>query len=252
MTNFVVVAIFKNETKNLVEWIEHYIWQGAKHFYLCDNDSNDNPLEILQPYIDKKIITYWIDTRHPSKMEYKYNIQIEAYKYIVDKIQNLDIPPEWILICDLDEFWYGRKTTIKSTLSIYPESVHLIMIGWYTFGPSTNDLHPESLRKELVYRREIKGSPKYMFRTMKINYMDIHAHNIDNISSENTIWENDNLQLNHYICQSREYWETIKIPRGYIIGDLSVYSGNYFEENSEGCVILDNELSNQVSSLVAS
>lgn len=56
--SFVVIAIFKNETIDMKEWIEHYIWQGASHIYLADNESTDLPLTILQPYIDAKYITY--------------------------------------------------------------------------------------------------------------------------------------------------------------------------------------------------
>ena len=54
-----VMAIFKNETMNLKLWIEHYLWQGVEHFYLIDNGSNDNPLSILQEYIDNGIVTYY-------------------------------------------------------------------------------------------------------------------------------------------------------------------------------------------------
>jgi glycosyltransferase involved in cell wall biosynthesis len=46
-----VLSIFKNETMNLKIWIEHYLWQGVEHFYLIDNGSDDNPLNILQEYI---------------------------------------------------------------------------------------------------------------------------------------------------------------------------------------------------------
>jgi glycosyltransferase involved in cell wall biosynthesis len=54
-----VLSIFKNETMNLKLWLEHYLWQGVGHFYLIDNGSTDNPLSILQEYIDKGIITYF-------------------------------------------------------------------------------------------------------------------------------------------------------------------------------------------------
>ena len=46
--NFTIMAIFKNETMNLKLWLDHYLWQGIEHFYLIDNDSNDNPINILQ------------------------------------------------------------------------------------------------------------------------------------------------------------------------------------------------------------
>jgi glycosyltransferase involved in cell wall biosynthesis len=244
---FVVIAIFKNETKNLKEWINHYIWQGAEHLYLCDNESTDNPLEILQPYIDKGIITYWIDTRHMIKTSNPVrHIQIEIYREVVYNIQNLTIPPEWIVVCDLDEFWYGKKTTISNVLRDYLPTVHVVYLDWLVFGPSESGFHPESLRKELVYRRAYVGSPKFCFRTKNIYYNDVCVHVIDNISSENSINGSDKLQLNHYVCQSQEYWQTVKIPRGCIVGDMSIYNNTYFIENSIDCTTLDTELSDQV------
>ena len=72
-----VLSIFKNETMNLKLWLEHYLWQGVGHFYLIDNGSTDNPLSILQEYIDKGIITYFY-------LPEKYK-QAEHYRYVFDK-----------------------------------------------------------------------------------------------------------------------------------------------------------------------
>jgi len=37
---------------------QHNTTQGADHFYLIDNNSTDEPLRILQPYIDRGLVTY--------------------------------------------------------------------------------------------------------------------------------------------------------------------------------------------------
>ena len=71
-----VLCIFKNETMNLKTWINHYLWQGVDHFYMIDNGSDDNPLEILQDYINKGIITYFY---RPERHQ-----QIEHYKFVFD------------------------------------------------------------------------------------------------------------------------------------------------------------------------
>ena len=52
-----IVAIFKNESWILKEWIEHYLNQGVDHFFLIDNGSTDNYHTILQPYIDNKQVS---------------------------------------------------------------------------------------------------------------------------------------------------------------------------------------------------
>ena len=35
---FCIVAIFKNESHILEEWIQHYIKEGVQHFYLINNE----------------------------------------------------------------------------------------------------------------------------------------------------------------------------------------------------------------------
>ena len=45
-----ICAIFKNEAPWLKEWIiYHHKVLGVKHFYLYNNDSTDNFIEILSP-----------------------------------------------------------------------------------------------------------------------------------------------------------------------------------------------------------
>jgi hypothetical protein len=218
MTRFVVVAIFKNETRNLKEWIEHYLWQGASHIYLCDHESTDNPLEILQPY--------------------------RSYTHSIQALPN---PPEWILIADLDEFWYGEEKLLKDVLTEYPESVHVIYRTWRIFAPSEDGFQPMSLRKELVNRKPVETSPKFIFRTNSVNPENVWIHEVRNIPAEHEVRETTRLHCNHYYCQSLEYWNTVKIPRGHIMGDLYVYNCmNMFYDNAEGCTLLDTTLADKV------
>src|SRR5436190_22744853 len=54
--NLAVCAMFQNEARFLKEWLEFNILIGVEHFYLYNNYSTDNYLEILQPYIDAGIV----------------------------------------------------------------------------------------------------------------------------------------------------------------------------------------------------
>ena len=53
-----IVAILKNEAPYIKEWIDYHLLAGVDHFYLYDNESEDNLKEILQPYIDINIVDY--------------------------------------------------------------------------------------------------------------------------------------------------------------------------------------------------
>lgn len=52
-----ICAIFRDEADYLREWIEYHRLAGIEHFYLYNNFSKDNYLEILEPYLEKDIVT---------------------------------------------------------------------------------------------------------------------------------------------------------------------------------------------------
>ena len=108
-----VLCIFKNETMNLQKWLDHYIWQGVEHFYLIDNGSEDNPLQILQNYIDKGVVTYYY---RPEKYQ-----QIQHYQFVFDNA-NIKNNSFWLVMCDLDEFFYGVDhkliTKLKNNITL--------------------------------------------------------------------------------------------------------------------------------------
>jgi hypothetical protein len=248
--SFVVVTIFKNETTNLKEWVDHYLWQGTSHLYMCDNGSTDNPLEILQPYIDQGLVTYWIDTDHTSLHNYKRHIKLGQVRQVVYKIQTeAQIKPDWILIADLDEFWYCDSGMITELLGQIPESVKYISKGWRVFGPSEDGEHPKSLRKELMYRQPIESSPKYFFRTFAVTPDEIHDHHIDTHLDSSEQLSPSTLHCNHYVLQSFWYFTNIKIPRGCAAGDMGVYSIDYWFRNLEGHVLIDTSLADQVKDI---
>ncbi len=104
---FTVLAMFKNESHAINEWIKHYLSEGASKIVLADNDSDDGYEDIL------------LD-------EYKNNPQIKIYKYpgkflgIQNSIYNhifkkYGFNTKWLLTCDIDEFIYSRNEykTIK-------------------------------------------------------------------------------------------------------------------------------------------
>lgn len=118
-------AIFKNEGIFLQEWIEYHQLIGIEHFYLYNNFSNDNYKKILEPYIQKGVVTL-------IEWPVQYG-QLSAYK---DCYQRFRDETQWIGYIDLDEFiCLSNKTKIQSWLSgflKYP-CVH---IYWKMFGTS--------------------------------------------------------------------------------------------------------------------
>ena len=52
-----ICCMFKNEGKFLKEWILYNQIIGIDHIYLYNNNSDDNYLEVLQPFINQGYVT---------------------------------------------------------------------------------------------------------------------------------------------------------------------------------------------------
>ena len=62
--SLLLIAIFKNESNNIEEWIEHYINEGVDCFLLNDNGSTDNYEHKIQKYIDAGFVVL---NKNPKK-----------------------------------------------------------------------------------------------------------------------------------------------------------------------------------------
>jgi hypothetical protein len=120
-----ICAIFKNEGKYLKEWIEYHLLVGVDHFYLYNNNSTDNYLEVLQPYIDKGVVTLTEWPEVPG--------QITAFKHCYENFRQ---ESNWMCFPDLDEFIchleYNNIPEWLNRFKRYP----LVMIYWRMFGTS--------------------------------------------------------------------------------------------------------------------
>ena len=216
-----VLAIFKNETMNLKMWLNHYLWQGVDHFYLIDNGSDDNPLSILQEYIDKGIVSYfYLPEQHK---------QLQHYRYVYDTIK---LNTKWLTICDLDEFFFGLKHPLVNTIKTLETKYDYIVCNWKMFGSDGLITHPLDIRSAITHcKKMLARQTKYIFKTEKIDSSCICVHELN---SCNLRMYNENIlvQLNHYPIQSLEFFKKVKMTRGdsnYI--DLKNFRDmNYFKE----------------------
>lgn len=123
--NVVICGMFKNEAPFLKEWVEYHLLIGFEHFYLYNNNSDDNYKEVLNPYIERGIVTL-------NDWPYQ-QAQIEGYKHFYDHYRN---ECNWFSYLDIDEFF-----CLKEEISIYEwlkKHGHypVIYINWLMFGTS--------------------------------------------------------------------------------------------------------------------
>ncbi len=200
--------MFKNERHALVEWIEHYLFHGAEHFYLIDDGSTDDGVAILQPYVERGIVT--LATESPPRLIGRQQAMYD--KYVLPHLRET----KWLLICDLDEFiWSPLAIDLNAALAQCKAPavffVHTI------FGSNGLIGYPE-VGIVASYTRREPTSPsafhhmKYFVKGTADCYgLFVHWP----ILGRGSPVEAQHLfVLNHYMVQCLRFWQDVKMTRG--------------------------------------
>jgi hypothetical protein len=234
-----VLAIFKNETMNLKVWLDHYLWQGVEHFYLVDNDSDDNPDVILEPYINKGLVTlYKLPESHK---------QVDHYKKVWE-LENIPDKTKWLIMADLDEFWFSPNSKLSSALHDY-DDYDLIYSNWKMFGSDGLTKHPIDIRTAITGRKsDLDKDTKWICKPKKMDISDMFLHYFYNDEKYKKIIVNDKIHLNHYPIQSKEFFEKVKMSRGDALssGTNDVRNWDYFEKYDKDTTNEDTLLKNMI------
>lgn len=265
MYNLSILAMFKNESWIIKEWIQHYLSEGVEHFYLIDNGSTDNYEEKIKDY--KKCISL---VKNPTRLP--KGTQSFLYKKIFfDKIKK---ETKWIIVCDIDEYIYARNgyNKITDVLKKLPEKVEKIWLNWKIFGSNGNITQPNNILESFTKRsqnyKKNHGFGKCIANTKNLNNFGCCGHNIE-IAGNNTLYTANgdnyddfdfneenckklNLHLNHYMMQSEEYYLKIKCVRGGgESGNSGKYTIDFFRNHDKNYnTIVDKELYEKKNNII--
>ncbi|MBM3602136.1 MAG: hypothetical protein FJX35_28410 [Alphaproteobacteria bacterium] len=129
-----VCAIFKNEASYLEEWLTFYELIGVDHFYLYNNNSDDDFASVLAPWVARGRVTLTGWPQHPG--------QLKAYGHC---IINRRRESRWIMFVDLDEFLFSpTEQMLPKILAGYERSVG-VGANWVMFGSSGHQTRPPGL-----------------------------------------------------------------------------------------------------------
>jgi glycosyltransferase involved in cell wall biosynthesis len=203
-----VLAIMKNEAMNLREWIEHYLWQGVDKIFLIDNGSTDGGSDLVKQEVEGGSVEIFFRSEPHRQCAHYHSVFVQAR--IWEKV-------EWLVMADLDEFWYCPGSNLPAALEGTGD-LDLIYANWRMFGSSGYKAHPASLRRYLVHRQPALGAhsdTKWICRTDAIkDTRQIMLHKVHGIDSSRVVSDNERFHLNHYAIQSLEYFTKVKMRRG--------------------------------------
>ena len=172
-----ICAIVKNEAPYIKEWIEYHKMIGVQKFYIYDNESTDNLLSVLAPYIYRGLVEY-------TQIE-GYAKQLVAYNECLEKCRE---NVKWLAYIDLDEFIVPVKGySLAKVLKEYEEFPG-IGINWVMYD---SDEHIE----------KPKGGVIENYTRCRYNYAHGENHHIKSIvkpsqvikmqSPHHALYEND-------------------------------------------------------------
>ncbi len=239
-----LAIIVKNEERYLPEWIEYHKAVGITRFFIYDNESTDNTKEVLQQYIDEGSVTY---TWCPGKVR-----QLPAYANALDRFR-YDV--KYMGFIDTDEFILPVKgdnipDLLDELFEKYPQAGG-IAAGWRIFGSDgvlMDDGKP--VIGAFLHRADNSFWQHQHIKSLcdpRKTICPLSAHHFEFAPGYNTVnergmqidgpydmsGENQDcsyFQINHYYVKSREYWDRVKMKRGFA-DMIGAYEDKYFDIN---------------------
>lgn len=201
-----VVAIAKDESEYINEFIEYYKLLGVDHFYIYDNDSAVPLSKTLQKH--RAYVT--VDTITGKSK------QMDAYRHY---LYNYGHDSRWAAFIDLDEFIVPKtKYKLSDFLKGY-EHADGFGINWMIYGDDNHQVKPTGLVTENYTRREVNQnihiksivypnkvqepeSPHFFKLKPGSTYIDARNNPINGPFNQNP--SIDLIQINHYYTKSVE------------------------------------------------
>ncbi|MBR0260295.1 MAG: glycosyltransferase family 92 protein [Selenomonadaceae bacterium] len=249
-----VVAILKNESLYLKEWLDYHLAAGVDHFYLYDNESTDNQAEVVKPYISAGLVDY---TFAPGK-----TMQIVAYN---DALKRFKFQTRYMAFIDGDEFIFPKSArsiveVVDEILSDIPNAASFA-INWQCFGSNEQDKadYSKGVLERFTRRAPSDWTPdglgnahvKTVANPRMINYfaiphcanyfIDRHAVNENGKivpSAFNVPVTVEKIVVNHYHIKSREEF-AVKMKRGRADYKINTYDDAEFNSHDRNEIFDD-------------
>lgn len=228
----VICAVFRDEDFFLKEWIEFHKLVGVEHFYLYNNLSKDNYLQILSPYIEAgEVDLFDVPIETTSQQDNLYSLQLPVYRHALNIVKKT---AQWAAFIDLDEFLFPvHHHHLVSLLKNYSQYPGLV-VNWQLYGTSNIDhlSSRELITENLVLKVPTDYAPNHMVKSIVqpqfvTTISDPHSFFFsDGSSAVNSNYEPippgqsyhssiviDQVRINHYWFGTKEWFFKNKIPR---------------------------------------
>lgn len=258
-----VVAIFRDEAKWLPEWLEYHLLVGVEHFYLINHKSEDNYLEVLQPYIDKGLVTltnHWEPSVSEVPMKF-YSLQHRNYEQCIARCK---WETYWLATLDLDEFLVPMAgDSLPPILQEFHQEVG-IQVNWTTFGTGGVEEIPSDqlLIETLLWRAPDYHDSHYLVKSIvrpphvnmccsahyflykydrcavDTNHTPQPPRSPHDMGARNRSVLRNKMVVHHYRFRDERYLKEEKAKRGHQYNDMRFYTDAVMNQvNREASVV---------------
>lgn len=256
-----LAAIFQNEARFLKEWIEFYRLMGVEHFYLYNHLSDDEYMEILEPYIKDGIVELKQVTKKPKNLTEWNRLQTKTYTEVAARAKD---ESEWLIIVDTDEFLFPIKDDNLIKLLKKYDDYAALSVNWKMFGSNNIEkIEPgklliESLAKstdkqDLTVKTIVK--PRYVDKIEHPHYPFL-LHSYSQITENFEFFrgpflpnESRNIvTINHYWARDGEFFRTRKLARVHMAGsklsndEKDILINHFMKSNKEASVLYNDSI----------
>jgi hypothetical protein len=200
-------AIYRDEARYLPEWLEFHRLVGVERFFLYDNGSTDDHLDVLAPYVDDGTVVLQDWPQYPG--------QVQAYD---NCLSEHGPDSRWIAFLDVDEFLFSPTGMPVADMLVDYEPYPGVGVNWVMFGTAGHQGPPPGLVIDTHLRRAAKPWPfiKHIVDPARVERcLTVHAYRY---SSRFAVDENqvpispnrgrtkltsvERLRINHYYLKS--------------------------------------------------
>lgn len=214
-----LVAIAKDETRNLREWLVYHTLLGVEAFIIYDNESSVPIRETLAPFLREGFLTV---VELPGQ-----NMQVQAYNHALSEFGNTT---RWMAFIDLDEYIVPQTTDdLRHFLTDYEDHAGLA-VNWVMYGSSGHRKRPHGLIIEnYTQRLPLNEQANFHIKSIVKPACTLHAlgphsfayrHGCSAVTPDRLPASTpfspvciDKIRINHYFFRSHEEFQE-KIKRG--------------------------------------
>jgi hypothetical protein len=225
-----ICAIFQNEARFLKEWIEYHRLVGVEQFFLYNNCSSDDYAAVLNPYIEKGIVTLRQWKKTADHLIEWQSIQRKAYN---DALKKYGKRTQWMAFIDIDEYIVPVEAASLPTFLQNYQNYGGLSVNSLLFGDASVDhLAPNQLCIQMLTQR----APDMYWEHVQIKPI-IQTHCVRGFYNETTLPEyrypyfqvnvsyqrtngplvhlpeTDTIRIHHYWIGDRAHFNYVKWPR---------------------------------------